>query len=65
MNKQEVLALMKSSKDKQEWNDNCDKVKSAHNNEYPEYWFLEVIQSGLIKEVLNDENAGDIKIISY
>lgn len=51
MTKQEVIDLMKSSKSKQEWNDNCDKVKKACNG-YPDFWFVEIVMSGLADKTL-------------
>lgn len=65
MEKKDVLNLMKSSKDGNEWDTNCDKVKAAHNNGYPDYWYAEVILSGLINKTLNDPDAGKIKITSF
>lgn len=64
MKKEEVLNLMGSSKDSNEWNSNCDKVKAAHNGGYPDYWYTEVVASGLINKTLNDPSADEIKIIS-
>ncbi len=43
----EVILLMDSSKTEQEWNDNCDKVKAAHDGRYPDYWFMSIVLSGL------------------
>lgn len=59
MTRDEVLALMKSSKTTQEWDDNCDKVKAAvrdgriteADDEYPRYWHADVILSGLATKV--------------
>ena len=55
MEKQEVIDLMKSSKSEQEWNANCDKVKKAERAktgaDYPEWWFYEIILSGLLNQV--------------
>ncbi len=42
MTKEEVIVLMRSSKTTSDWNDNCDKVKAAHEGNYPDYWYLEV-----------------------
>ena len=42
---------MTSSKSKEEWNENCDKVKAAHNGGYPEWWYVEIIESGLYSRV--------------
>ena len=61
MTQDEVLALMRSSTNEQEWNANCDTVKAAHDGGYPPYWFAEVIQRGLCDQVLGS-GAGDIKI---
>lgn len=47
MSKEEVIALMKSSKSDLEWNKNCDLVKEAYNG-YPDWWYMEVIISGLL-----------------
>lgn len=35
MNRQEVIDLMRSSKNSTEWNSNCDKVKSEYGGGYP------------------------------
>ena len=63
MTKEEVLCLMKSSKNKEEWNSNCDKVKSACNG-YPGYWYQEVILSGLMNEALQNPDADKITIVA-
>ena len=46
MEKEQVLELMKSSKNEREWNDNCDKVKKACRG-YPDFWYKEIVQSKL------------------
>ena len=61
MEKQEVIDLMKSSKNSTEWNTNCDKVKKAHNNGYPDYWYSTFVLSGLMYEILG-AGASQIKI---
>jgi len=50
MNRQEVTQLMESSKTEQQWNDNCDKVKAEFNG-YPDFWFPDIIMSGLCGRV--------------
>ena len=50
MEKQEVIALMESSKSDEEWNANCDKVKKAYGG-YPDYWYAEIVLSGLCDRV--------------
>lgn len=49
MEREEVKSLMKSSKNEQEWNNNCDKVKKAFNG-YPDFWYMDIISSGLKDE---------------
>ena len=49
MTQQEVEALMRSSKSGKEWNDNCDKVKSACCG-YPSFWYAAIVRSGLLAE---------------
>ncbi len=47
MQKNDVVKLMESSKSENEWNSNCDKVKAAHNGQYPDYWFESIMSSGV------------------
>ena len=47
MSEPEVVNLMKSSKNEQEWNDNADKVKKACGG-YPSFWYVAIILSGVI-----------------
>ena len=47
MNKKEVIELMKSSKTEEEWNSNTQKVRDSCGG-YPDFWFAEIIASGLI-----------------
>ena len=44
----DVCDLMASSRSEKEWNSNCSKVKAEFGGTYPEFWFKEVIQSGLL-----------------
>lgn len=60
MEKNEAIELMKSSKTKQEWNSNTDKVKAAFGG-YPEWWYSEIVISGLMDETLG-EGASQINI---
>ena len=50
MDRDKVVALMESSKSETEWNNNCDKVKTACNG-YPEFWYSAIILSGLATRV--------------
>lgn len=61
MTQEEVIDLMKSSKTSQEWNNNCDSVKKAHDGNYPNYWFQEIILSGLCDRTLG-EGSSTIKL---
>lgn len=51
MERNEVIELMKSSKNEQEWNANCDKVKAAYSGNYPQWWYSTIIMSGLLSRV--------------
>ena len=51
MTRQEIIDLMSSSQTESEWNDNCDKVKDAHDGLYPPYWYEEIVAGGLVDEV--------------
>ncbi len=61
LDKQEVIDLMKSSKNSQEWKANCDKVKMAYDGQYPDYWYQVIILSGLCDRTLG-EGSSKIKI---
>jgi len=61
MEKSEVIALMVSSKSDLEWNANCDKVKEACNG-YPDYWYAEIILSGLCNRVSSRHGGSGSKI---
>ena len=50
MTQTEVVELMESSKNEQEWNDNCDKVKKTCNG-YPDFWYRAIILSGILSGV--------------
>ena len=54
MEKQQVIDLMKSSKNESEWNRNCDKVKEAHDGKYPDYWYKEISLSWLFSKISID-----------
>ena len=63
MNQEQVLELMRSSKNETEWNANFDKVKSACGG-YPDFWFSSIILSGLLKQV-SAKWGGDDQIHAY
>jgi hypothetical protein len=44
-----VVSLMRSSASTEEWNANCNKVKSANNGEYPDFWFKIIDQPDIRK----------------
>ncbi len=48
MDKTEVTDLMSSSKSEAEWNANCNHVKAACGG-YPDFWYSEIVQSGLMR----------------
>jgi len=51
MTRFEVLELMKSSTNEQEWNDSADKVKKACNG-YPDFWYATIVMSGVMAETV-------------
>lgn len=61
LDKQGVIDLMKSSKSLQEWRLNCNKVKQAYGGDYPDYWYQEIILSGLCDRTLG-EGSSKLKI---
>jgi len=53
MLKSEVLDLMGSSKSELEWNANCDAVKKAFGGDYPEWWYEEILCSGIASRTMS------------
>ncbi len=49
MTEQQVIDLMKSSTNEQEWNKNADEVKKACGG-YPFFWFASIVTSGVMAE---------------
>lgn len=61
---QGVKSLMAGSTSEAEWNDNCNQVKAA-NKGYPQFWYPEVVMSGLMSRTTAKWGGSDqIKIIS-
>lgn len=50
MTRDEMVALMETSRSDQEWASNCDKVKAAFDG-FPEFWSEAIIHSGLAKRL--------------
>jgi hypothetical protein len=46
----DVVTLMRLSRNEEEWNANCDKVKAANNNDYPQFWYNAIVRSGVVVE---------------
>lgn len=46
MTRQQVKDFMEESKSPQEWNDNCDHIKTVFGG-YPDFWYSAIIMSGL------------------
>jgi hypothetical protein len=51
MNSAAAYALMESSRSEEEWSANCDKVKASHGGQYPDWWYVSIIMSGLLGRV--------------
>ena len=49
MDKNQVVELMKSSNNENEWNQNCDKVKAACGG-YPDFWYASAMLGGALTE---------------
>lgn len=44
---EEELIRLKATKSVQEWNDVCDEIKTARDNQYPPDWWQQIMVSGL------------------
>ena len=62
MTQNEVIDLMRSSKNEREWGINCDKVKAAFDGSYPPFWWESIIVSGLMDRTLGP-GSSQIKIV--
>ena len=63
MTEKQIVELMMSSKNKAEWNANCDHVKAACDG-YPPFWYGAIIQSGLCDCVLG-AGSSEMKISTF
>ena len=45
-----VRDLMRESKSGQEWRQNAETVKTYFGGDYPEWWYREIIESGIMYE---------------
>lgn len=48
MTEEAVVRLMKGSKDLNEWNDNCVKVKKSCGG-YPNFWYKTIVLDGVMR----------------
>ncbi len=62
--KDNVVALMKSSTNEQDWNKNCDAVKQANSGDYPSFWYAAIILSGVCDATLGG-GASQIRIETW
>ena len=52
-----VVALMLSSKNPNEWQANCAKVKEANGGGYPSFWTTDIFNPGLIFQALGPKGG--------
>lgn len=64
MGKNQAIELMKSSTSKEDWNNKCDQVKAANGGQYPEWWYAEIVISGLCDQVLG-AGSSQIRFQTY
>lgn len=53
MTEKEVIDLMESSKNENEWDTNVDIVKKKCNG-YPTFWYSKIVASGLAAKVISE-----------
>ncbi len=59
---EEVKSLMGGSRNEGDWNTNCGVVKAACGG-YPDFWFREIIASGLMNDTLGP-GSDEIHIVT-
>jgi hypothetical protein len=52
MQEDEVVKLMQSSRSPEEWNRNCQTVKTACGGRYPAFWYSAILSSGVASATL-------------
>lgn len=52
MSPKDVVKLMKLSRNEEEWNENCDLIKVAFNGDYPDFWYKEIVLSGVMDKMI-------------
>jgi len=46
-----AIGLVLSCKSNADWQKACDKIKDAYGGDYPEWWYREIVQSGLFYDI--------------
>ncbi len=49
----EVIALMETSQSEREWRKNCNEVKRRCGGDYPDFWYEEILASGVGEQIMN------------
>lgn len=61
-----VLAYMKQATSEADWNNRCDTIKKANDNDYPSFWFETMILSGEARKILGSfGSSADLRISSF
>lgn len=62
MTKEQVISLMSNATSEQDWNKKCDQVKATCGG-YPDFWYKEIVLSGLAGRIAATFGAtAEIKI---
>ena len=63
MTEQQVVDIMKSSRNEREWNSNIETVKAAFGGDYPPFWYKAIIAGGIRPQ--DNGNKPDFDLIQF
>jgi len=62
---EQVAAVMETSRSEEEWDKNCDLVKTAFGGNYPPFWFDAVLASGVARRTMANFGASPDLTVSF
>ena len=61
-----VKAYMEESTSADDWNARCNEVKAAHDGDYPSFWYMTIVMSGVAGHTARKwGGSAEIKISSF
>ena len=56
---QGVVSYMRAATSENDWNVRCNAVKQANDGNYPEFWYVAIVQSGVFHQKASEFGRSD------